>query len=113
MRAKGWLSGQLRRQADGLTGHADELMPDIGPNSGWLGGTGESWERGPYYVKGLVALAYVTQDPALIAKAKTWMNWTLENQRRMDRSARNPMTIGGRAWSSPGPDITRRPEIRA
>lgn len=81
VRAKGWLAGQLRRQADGLTGHAEELMPDIGGNSGWLGGTGESWERGPYYVKGLVALAYVMHDPDLIAKAKKWVDWTLDHQR--------------------------------
>ena len=44
----GWLLRQLRIQANGLSGHLDEFWPDVGPNSGWLGGTGESWERGPY-----------------------------------------------------------------
>ncbi len=39
-------------QAAGLTGHLDEFWNDVGPNSGWLGGTGESWERGPYYLEG-------------------------------------------------------------
>ena len=81
VQARGWLADQLRRQADGLTGHAEELLPDLGANSGWLGGKGEGWERGAYYVKGLVALAYVTKDPDLIAKAKKWIDWTLENQR--------------------------------
>ena len=28
--------------------HLDETWADVGPNSGWLGGTGELWERGPY-----------------------------------------------------------------
>ena len=77
----GWLRRQLQTQADGLTGHLDELWPDVGPNSGWLGGTGESWERGPYYMDGLVPLAFLLGDPKLIAKANRWINWTLTHQR--------------------------------
>jgi hypothetical protein len=45
---KGWLRRQLEIQANGLSGHLDETWPDVGPKSGWLGGTGEAWERGPY-----------------------------------------------------------------
>jgi hypothetical protein len=41
---EGWLRRQLEIQARGLTGHLDELWPDVGSQSGWLGGTGESWE---------------------------------------------------------------------
>jgi hypothetical protein len=77
---KGWLLDQLRIQADGLSGHIDEFWPDLGGNSGWLGGDGESWERGPYYLDGLVPLAHLTQNPVLIAKAKKWMEWTLSHQ---------------------------------
>jgi DUF1680 family protein len=77
----GWLKNQLRIQADGLTGHLDEFWPDLGPNSGWLGGTGESWERGPYYLDGLVPLAYLLEDDRLIDKAEKWIDWTLEHQR--------------------------------
>ncbi len=77
---KGWLLEQLRIQSRGLTGHLDEFWPDLGSNSGWLGGTGESWERGPYYLDGLVPLAYLTKDPALMAKTKRWVDWTLEHQ---------------------------------
>lgn len=53
----GWLRRQLEIQAAGLGGHLDETWPDVGPDSGWLGGTGESWERGPYFVDGLLPLA--------------------------------------------------------
>jgi len=56
-------------------------MPDLGSNSAWLGGDGEGWERGAYYVRGLVSLAYETGDEMLIAKARKWINWTLDNQR--------------------------------
>jgi hypothetical protein len=76
----GWLLDQLRIQADGLSGHLDEFWPDLGPDSAWLGGAGEGWERGPYYLDGLVPLAYLTGDARLIAKVKKWMEWTLNGE---------------------------------
>ncbi|MCU1293440.1 MAG: hypothetical protein JWP08_2290 [Bryobacterales bacterium] len=81
VRPLGWLLQQEQIQANGLTGHLDEFWNDVGPNSGWLGGTGESWERGPYYLDGLLPLAYQLNDPKLIAKAKKWVEWSLESQR--------------------------------
>ena len=77
---KGWLLDQLKLQSEGLSGHLDEFWPDLGPKSAWLGGTGEGWERGPYFLDGLVPLAYLTQDSKLIAKVKTWMDWALDHQ---------------------------------
>ncbi len=77
----GWLRRQLEIQANGLTGHLPEFWEDLGPNSGWLGGDGESWERGPYYLDGLVPLAYLLDDEQLIANANRWVEWTLANQR--------------------------------
>ena len=80
IRPAGWLRRQLEIQAAGLSGHLDETWPDVGPNSGWLGGTGESWERGPYFLDGLVPLAYSLDDARLKAKAQKYIDWTLENQ---------------------------------
>lgn len=76
----GWLLRQMRIQADGMGGHLDEFWPDVGPNSGWLGGTGESWERGPYFLDGLVPLAWQLDDPVLKAKAMRFIDWTLDHQ---------------------------------
>ncbi len=76
----GWLRDQLQIQADGLGGHLDETWADVGPNSGWLGGTGESWERGPYFLDGLVPLAYLLNDARLKAKAQKYIDWTLSSQ---------------------------------
>ena len=78
---RGWFLRELIVQKRGLTGHIDEIWEDLGKNSGWLGGTGENWERGPYYLDGLVPLAYLLQDDALKQKAQPWIEWMLTSQR--------------------------------
>lgn len=80
IRPAGWLRAQLEIQANGLSGHLDETWADVGPNSGWLGGSGESWERGPYFLDGLVPLASILDDSRLQAKARKYIDWTLNNQ---------------------------------
>ena len=81
VRPAGWLLDQLKIQANGLGGHLDETWADVGSNSGWLGGSGESWERGPYFLDGLIPLAYLLDDAGLKAKAQKFVDWTLTNQR--------------------------------
>jgi len=78
---KGWLLEQFRLAAEGLSGHLDELYPEVlGPRNGWLGGDGDGWERGPYWLDGLVPLAYILNDQKLINKIKPWIEWTLNSQ---------------------------------
>lgn len=79
IKPRGWLLNQLRIQARGLTGHLDEFWPDL-VNSQWLGGTGEGWERGPYYADGLIPLAYTLGDERLIAKAERWAHALIARQ---------------------------------
>ena len=81
VRPGGWLLTQCQMQRDGLTGNAEAVYAsDLGTNSGWLGGTGDNWERGPYYYKGLISLAYVLNDAGLKQKAQKWMDWLLTHQ---------------------------------
>lgn len=75
----GWLLRQLRIQGYGITGHLDEIWPDVGQESGWLGGDGEAWERGPYYCDGLVPIAHLLSDPSLLSTAQKWMDWAINS----------------------------------
>jgi uncharacterized protein len=77
----GWLRNQLEIQANGFTGHLDEQWADVGSNNGWLGGNGDSWERGPYYLDGLLPLAYLLEDERLIKKVQQWIEWAFTSQR--------------------------------
>ena len=90
VRPAGWLARQLRLQADGLTGHLDEFWPDV-QRSGWIGGDAEGWERGPYWLDGLVPLAFLLEDERLKEKARRWISYIVSNQ-----------TASG--WLGPGED---------
>jgi uncharacterized protein len=76
---RGWLYDQLRLQADGISGRLDEFWPDI-QHSRWFGGDREGWERAPYWLDGLIPLAYLLQDPGLIEKVNRYLNHILINQ---------------------------------
>ncbi|HRR93934.1 MAG TPA: hypothetical protein P5348_08095, partial [Bacteroidales bacterium] len=78
VKPEGWLKRQLEIQAEGLTGHLDDFWPDL-VNSAWRGGEGEAWERGPYYLDGLVPLAYLLEDEKLISKVKGWIEKIIES----------------------------------
>ena len=55
----GWLKIQMERMCTGMTGHLDSIYTKVmGPRNGWLGGDGDVWERGPYWIDGLLPLAY-------------------------------------------------------
>lgn len=81
IKPKGWLKDQLQRMATGMTGNLDSIYPEVvGDRNGWLGGDGDGWERGPYWIDGLLPLAYILDDENLKAKAQKWIDWTIENQ---------------------------------
>ena len=82
VKAGGWLKEMLERQKTGATGQMDKLYPEVmGPRNGWLGGDGDQWERGPYWIDGLLPLAYILDDKELKEKVQPWIEWTLASQR--------------------------------
>jgi hypothetical protein len=78
---KGWYRDILLLQAQGLTGAADKIFPDLSADSAWLAGKGEAWERGPYYFDGLAPLSFLTKDDKLSKKRKQWLEAILRSQR--------------------------------
>ncbi|HRQ50454.1 MAG TPA: glycoside hydrolase family 127 protein [Agriterribacter sp.] len=81
VKPQGWLKEMLIRQKNGATGHLDSLYPLVmNHRNGWLGGDGDQWERGPYWIDGLLPLAYILDDNALIAKTKPWIEWAINSQ---------------------------------
>lgn len=77
---RGWLKRQLEVQGDGLSGNVMDLFRDLSKKSAWLGGNGESWERGPYYIDGLMPLAFLLKDDNLIKMASLWIDSILDSQ---------------------------------
>lgn len=105
IKPEGWLKKQLEIQRDGLTGNLDEKYSlVVGDNNGWLGGTGDSWERGPYWLDGLTPLAYLLDDKRLQAKVEKWVEWSIGNQR--DNGYFGPIPISEDTPRIPGTQQT-------
>ena len=81
---RGWLRGQLERQADGFIGR----LPDIShwckaEGNAWMSPDGEGhspWEELPYWLKGFGDLGYVLGDERIVAEARTWIEAALASQ---------------------------------
>lgn len=80
VKPEGWLKRQLQIQMDGLTGRLHEVWDSVGSYSGWLGGSGENWERAPYYLDGLLPISWYLKDEDRWNLAMRFIEWTLNSQ---------------------------------
>ena len=80
IKPEGWLKRQLKIQADGLSGHLDEVWPDV-RDSAWIGGDREGWERMPYWLDGFLPLAYLTENKDMQQRAQKYIDAILSNQK--------------------------------
>ena len=81
----GWLKEMLRRQREGLTGHLGEISAWLQKeDNAWLSKDGKGkygWEEVPYWLRGYIDLAYIFDDPKMIAEVKVWVEGVLAGQR--------------------------------
>jgi hypothetical protein len=81
----GWLHVALERQRDGLTGHLGEISKWLTrEDNAWLNKSGHGqygWEEVPYWLRGYARIAYVLNDPKMLAQSKVWIDGTLASQR--------------------------------
>jgi hypothetical protein len=80
IRPAGWLQRQLRIQADGLSGHLDEFWPDVS-QSQWFGGNAEGWERAPYWLDGVIPLAWLLDEEPLKTRITRYVDFIVSHQR--------------------------------
>lgn len=76
----GWIKKQLEIQKNGLSGNLDLFWPDV-KDSSWFGGNAEGWERAPYWLDGIIPLAYLLKDKPLIKRIEKYINYIVDNQR--------------------------------
>jgi hypothetical protein len=93
----GWLERQLRLQADGLSGHLDEFWPDVG-QSQWFGGRAEGWERAPYWLDGVIPLAWLLDDQPLKSKVERYIKQIVDGQRPDGWYAPYPADASAKAY---------------
>ena len=78
----GWLREQMRTLLNNMTGNLDSVYEKVvGTNNAWLGGEGDAWERGPYWVDGALPMAYIMNDENLKKKCLKWVNAILNGQK--------------------------------
>ena len=80
VKPSGWLKEQLQVQALGLSGILYDVWDSVGSYNGWLGGTGDNWERAPYFLDGILPLAYYLGDKKLWETAQKYIDWILNSQ---------------------------------
>ena len=82
---KGWLRVYLERQRSGLSGNLGEISAWLQKDdNAWLSKNGKGkfgWEEVPYWLRGYIELAYVLDDPKMIAESKVWIEGALASQR--------------------------------
>jgi hypothetical protein len=74
---KGWLRHQLELEADGMTGHLEEISKWCKfESNAWAAPDGQGhsgWEELPYWLKGFGDLGYVLKDDKIIREARKWI----------------------------------------
>lgn len=82
IKPQGWLLQYLELQRNGLTGQLGEISAWLDKdNNAWLNdGVEAEWEEVPYWLKGYGSIAYILEDPKMLAETQTWIEAALKSQ---------------------------------
>ena len=80
---RGWLREQLVLDANGLSGHIDEISEYLQyEKNGWVDPkSDDGWEELPYWLRGYGDLGYVLGDARINQVSKRWIEGILADQR--------------------------------
>jgi hypothetical protein len=85
VKPQGWVRQQLELEAEGYIGHMGEVSGFLNKaDNAWLKSDGKGgcfWEEVPYWLRGYAAMAFLLDDPQLIAEAKLWLEPSIVGQR--------------------------------
>jgi len=78
----GWVRQYLLLQKEGLTGKLGEISAwlEKKDNAWMMSGGDHGWEEVPYWLKGYGNLAYILNDPEMIAETKVWIEAVFESR---------------------------------
>jgi len=81
---RGWLRHQLELEAEGMTGHLEEISKWCQfQDSAWASVDGQGkygWEELPYWLKGYGDLGYVLKNETIIQHARRWIDAAFASQ---------------------------------
>ena len=81
VKPENWLENQMLLMKNGITGLMKEHINYNVSTSEWLNHTsGDAWEKGPYFARGLTAMAYVLDDDELLDEALLWVAAVIDSQ---------------------------------
>lgn len=85
VRPQGWVRRQLELEAEGYIGHMGEVSGFLNKtDNAWLKADGKGgcfWEEVPYWLRGYASMAFLLEDPKLIAEARLWLEPSIVGQR--------------------------------
>lgn len=81
---RGWLLEMLQRQRAGLSGNLGQISVWLQKDdNAWLSADGKGkygWEELPYWLRGYIQLAYIFNDPKMIADSQVWIEGAFKTQ---------------------------------
>jgi hypothetical protein len=85
VKPQGWVRRQLELEAEGFIGHMGEVSGFLNKaDNAWLKPDGKGgcfWEEVPYWLRGYASMAFLLEDPKLIAEARLWLEPSIVGQR--------------------------------